>query len=271
MRNRVRTCDLLIASLLGLGLGLVLAGKAIGDNEGLYLFEIEAESRSRMLDTGSTQFATLTVFTDHPAAFSQQLALTSAEVLDTDATSIRVILPKETVFSTPPATRDLAASWVIDFEQTAVKELSRELGDATGNKPTVEQLTAFVSSYISDKNYVNSFNLASQVAKSREGDCTEHAVLTTALARAQGYPARVVLGAAVLLSTGNIQVVGHAWSEIYDGSGWHISDAALFTADDTVTVYYLPWGTMAAEGPNFVLPMYEIIMRKPYKVVLEAL
>ena len=35
---------------------------------------------------------------------------------------------------------------------------------------------------------------AAEVARSREGDCTEHAVLLAALARARGIPARVAMG-----------------------------------------------------------------------------
>lgn len=72
------------------------------------------------------------------------------------------------------------------------------------------------------------FDIASRVAESRAGDCTEHAVLLTALLRAHGVPARVVLGAAVVLSAKQLSAWGHAWTEYFDVKRWQRLDAALF-------------------------------------------
>jgi hypothetical protein len=60
---------------------------------------------------------------------------------------------------------------------------------------------------------------AREVVKSRRGDCNEHAVLLTALARAVGIPARVVAGALYGdLGDGNGPAFYyHAWSELWLG------------------------------------------------------
>jgi transglutaminase-like putative cysteine protease len=66
---------------------------------------------------------------------------------------------------------------------------------------------------------------AREVAKSRRGDCNEHAVLLTALARSVGIPARVVAGAIY----GTPDVDGfyyHAWSELWLGE-WVSADAVF--------------------------------------------
>ena len=64
-----------------------------------------------------------------------------------------------------------------------------------------------------------------EVAKSREGDCTEHAVLLAALLRARGVPARVAIG---LVYVAKSQAFGfHMWTEAWVDRGWLPLDATL--------------------------------------------
>jgi len=70
---------------------------------------------------------------------------------------------------------------------------------------------------------------AAEVARSREGDCTEHAVLLAAMCRSVGLPARVVCGIVYVPSLGEKKDVflPHAWVEAYVGKEWVCIDAAL--------------------------------------------
>jgi hypothetical protein len=70
---------------------------------------------------------------------------------------------------------------------------------------------------------------ASEALRTGRGDCTEFAVLLAALARAQGIPARVVVGMAYSSRfTGNRDSFNpHAWVQVYDGTRWSSFDAAL--------------------------------------------
>ena len=81
----------------------------------------------------------------------------------------------------------------------------------------------FVSKYIEKKDMSVGYASALEVVKSRQGDCTEHALLVAALCRAVGIPARIVVGFA---NIGNI-FVGHAWTEAYIGDKWRGLDAAM--------------------------------------------
>lgn len=63
---------------------------------------------------------------------------------------------------------------------------------------------------------------AREVLASRRGDCNEHAVLLTALARAAGIPARVVAGAVYA----NDGFYYHAWTELWL-DGWTSADAVF--------------------------------------------
>lgn len=66
---------------------------------------------------------------------------------------------------------------------------------------------------------------ALQVLANRAGDCTEHALLFVALARAVGIPARPVTG--LMYADGQRPFFAwHEWAEIHDGSQWISVDPA---------------------------------------------
>ena len=79
-------------------------------------------------------------------------------------------------------------------------------------------LEGYVHSTMTKKNFSQAFSTAAEVAESREGDCTEHAVLLAALARACGIPSRVAIGLVYVESAGGFGY--HMWTEMYlDGAG----------------------------------------------------
>ncbi|MDB5051821.1 MAG: transglutaminase protein [Fibrobacteres bacterium] len=68
------------------------------------------------------------------------------------------------------------------------------------------------------------FGTSSETIRDLRGDCSEAAILTAALLRARGVPARVALGFA---SLGKGVFIGHAWCEAWLDDGWVGVDAAL--------------------------------------------
>jgi hypothetical protein len=69
------------------------------------------------------------------------------------------------------------------------------------------------------KSYSANADNALTVLDNKAGDCTEHALLFVALARAVGLPAREVGGVAFV--EGDKPLFGwHAWAEVYDGTQW---------------------------------------------------
>jgi hypothetical protein len=130
-----------------------------------------------------------------------------------------------------PTKRDQASSFVIDFEEASFKAPVAEL-EQSGRTGSPEAIATFAEAYISEKTYAHSFDIASRVATSRAGDCTEHAVFTTALLRRFGFKARVVFGIVLVGlvdagSEGQILAFGHAWVERYADGRWQIVDTAL--------------------------------------------
>ena len=93
----------------------------------------------------------------------------------------------------------------------------------------MRRLETFVRNYIEIKSLRVGYASASEVVRDREGDCTEHAVLLAALARALDIPARVATGIAYSpMYAGRRHVfVPHAWVLAWIDGRWQGFDAAL--------------------------------------------
>lgn len=89
------------------------------------------------------------------------------------------------------------------------------------------RIEAFVDGFITKKDLSVGYASAAEVAKSRQGDCTEHAVLAAAMCRAAGIPARIVCGVVYADSFLSKQSIfgGHMWTEVWLGDGWYGLDA----------------------------------------------
>lgn len=92
-----------------------------------------------------------------------------------------------------------------------------------------EALRNFVARYLVAKDLNTVLGTATEVAKSRSGDCTEHAVLLAALLRGAGIPSRVVSGLIYVDSfAGESKIFGyHMWTQALVDSRWLDLDATL--------------------------------------------
>ena len=118
------------------------------------------------------------------------------------------------------------------FLQSDNKEIIKLANQAVGNtKDAAEaarRIEAFVADYVDDISFSVGYASAAEVAASRQGDCSEFAVLTAALCRAAGIPAKVVMGVAYVDDFAGLQGFGgHAWVEAYIGDKWVGLDAAF--------------------------------------------
>jgi hypothetical protein len=80
------------------------------------------------------------------------------------------------------------------------------------------RINHWVFENVRDKNFTVAFAAASEVARNLSGDCTEHAVLTAAMCRAAGIPARVVTG--LVYVEKNHGFGCHMWDEVYVNQRW---------------------------------------------------
>jgi transglutaminase-like putative cysteine protease len=116
---------------------------------------------------------------------------------------------------------DLAATAEIDADAPAILRLARDTaGTAPGAYAASKLLAAKVYQSL-EKAYGASHDRASEVLSAGKGDCTEHAVLMVALARALGIPARQVSGLVYArYGDGQDALYWHAWAQIRSGGEW---------------------------------------------------
>jgi hypothetical protein len=94
----------------------------------------------------------------------------------------------------------------------------RAVGDAKDAAEAALSIESFVARYIDDRSLSVGYASAAEVLQSRQGDCSEFAVLTAALCRAVGIPAQVVVGIAYVEDFGGIEGFGgHAWTRAHVG------------------------------------------------------
>lgn len=125
-----------------------------------------------------------------------------------------------------PTTVDVFASPLINSNAPAIIELAKSVAsEATDPAEIAAELEKKVHSYVETKDFSAALDSASEVLRTKRGDCTEHAVLLAALCRARGIPARCAAGLVYLPSQ---KAFGfHMWTLAYVHGRWVPLDATL--------------------------------------------
>ncbi|MHC5037820.1 MAG: transglutaminase-like domain-containing protein [Planctomycetota bacterium] len=119
-----------------------------------------------------------------------------------------------------------------------VKALAQEaVGDAKDPNEKVHRLVAFVDKFVVDEHKADILSVF-KIIKEKKGDCSEHALLFTTLARAAGIPAREVGGLAYM-GDEFLAFGGHAWNEV-------VIDGCWVAVDPT-------WGEVRADATHIRL------------------
>lgn len=136
----------------------------------------------------------------------------------------------------PPQPEDLLPNDWLQSDAPAIRALAAEaVGSAADNRQKMRRLRSFVSHYITQHGLDIGYASALEVVNTRQGDCTEYAVLLAAMARAEGIPARVVTGMVYADRYANTSrvFVPHEWVQAWVGGRWQSYDAALRHFDST--------------------------------------
>jgi hypothetical protein len=114
-------------------------------------------------------------------------------------------------------------------DEKIIKLSKKAIGETNNASEAARRIESFVANYVENTSLSVGYASASEVADSKEGDCTEFAVLTAALCRAAGIPARIAVGVAYVDEFMGYQNVfgGHAWTEAYIGNRWVGLDSAF--------------------------------------------
>ena len=126
------------------------------------------------------------------------------------------------VHGVPPGEEEvLAPTPEVDSDAPALQALAKQVvGDTRGAYASSVRLVHFVYGRL-EKAYGVSRDRATEVLALGKGDCTEHALLFTALARAAGIPARQVHGLVYARYDDGVPALyWHAWVEVRSGAEW---------------------------------------------------
>ncbi len=133
----------------------------------------------------------------------------------------------------PEVLEALKPNRFVQSDDEKIKELAKQaIGETKNAAEAARKIESFVGDYIEGTTLSVGYASAAEVAESKQGDCTEFAVLTAALCRAVGIPARIVVGVAYVEEFMGYENVfgGHAWTEAYIGNRWVGLDAAFKAA-----------------------------------------
>jgi hypothetical protein len=128
----------------------------------------------------------------------------------------------------PPTEDDLKPNNLIQSDEPEIKELADSV--APGEKDpwkTALALESLVDRHIEETTMSVAMATAAEVARTRKGDCTEHAMLLAALCRARKIPARVAVGLVYFPQDGAGAFAYHMWTEVWINDRWIPIDATL--------------------------------------------
>ncbi len=161
----------------------------------------------------------------------------------------------------------LSANSVLQIDDPRVRQAAKEAkGDAMDPAQVALALESYVHRAIAKKNFSQAFSTAAEVAESREGDCTEHAVLLAALARACGIPSRVAIGLVYVGSAGGFGY--HMWTEMYLDGVWTPLDAIM--GQGGIGAAHLKLADSSLEGAtaySSFLPVAQVVGKLKISVV----
>jgi len=123
-------------------------------------------------------------------------------------------------------------SYLQSDDEEIIKLARQAIGDTDNASEAAQRIESFVGDYISRRSLSVGYASASEVAQTRQGDCTEFALLAAAMCRAVGIPAQVVMGVVYVDNFGMITETfgGHAWVRVYIDGKWVGLDSAFASA-----------------------------------------
>ncbi|MBN2477544.1 MAG: transglutaminase family protein [Pirellulales bacterium] len=162
---------------------------------------------------------------------------------------------------------DIRPNNMIQSDDPRIVAMAKEaVGDQRDPWQIAQTLERYVNDSITEVDFSQAFATAAEVAEKPSGDCTEHAVLLTALARACGIPARVAVGLVYMPQSRSFGY--HMWTEMYLQDRWIPLDATLARGGIGAAHLKLAHSHLhGASAYTSFLPVIQVIGRLKVEVV----
>ncbi|HEY4294486.1 transglutaminase-like domain-containing protein [Luteibacter sp.] len=135
-----------------------------------------------------------------------------------------------------PTPEDVAANpWVQSNAPEVLALAQKTVGDANTDLQRMRRLRSFLSDYIEQTGLDVGYASALETLKTRQGDCTEHAVLLAAFGRSLNIPTRIVTGLVYVdrFAGASHVFVPHTWVQSWIDDRWVSFDSAQRRFDAT--------------------------------------
>ncbi len=160
------------------------------------------------------------------------------------------------------------------FLQSTDREVLNHVDRAARNLVEPSQIAVAMEKYVDGalqkKDFSTALASAGEVARSLQGDCTEHAVLLAAMLRARNIPSKIAVGLVYIEPLSSFG--GHMWTEALIGDHWVPLDATLGNGDAGIGAAHikLAESSFADNGPaptTSFLPLIRVLGRIELTVV----
>jgi hypothetical protein len=172
---------------------------------------------------------------------------------------------------TRPPERFLESSRWLDTKNDTVRRMAVMGGGAVSDhREKCKRLTSYINFHLRLAAFSTSLQPASEVVKTRQGDCTEYAVLLAAVMRSQGVPARVAVGFAYVANPASL--VPHMWTEAWIDGQWIPFDATLGGEVNPLTrvkVMDSPLSDNVSNGTLLFVPLLNFLGRATVEILPE--
>jgi hypothetical protein len=155
---------------------------------------------------------------------SQRVKLLDDQAAELTVLAVRPDWPEEDDLEDPSSGDFLAPTTFLQSDDQEVKKIAESVAaDETDSWEIARAMERHIQEVIRQKDYATAFASAAEVARSLEGDCTEHAVLLAACLRARRIPSHVAFGLVYVPSLQGFAY--HMWTESEIKGRWVPLDA----------------------------------------------
>lgn len=199
---------------------------------------------------------------------TQQVKVLDEHTAEVTVTAITPDEPKQlSTPEAPPTDDDLKPNNLIQSDDKTVIALANSVAQDEQDPGKIAlALEGLVHRTITAKNFTQAFATAAEVAQSKEGDCTEHAVLLAALLKARGIPARGAMGLVYYPSGGGYAY--HMWTEAWIKDRWIPLDATLGRGGIGAAHLKLAHSNLkGADAYSAFLPVFRVLGQLKLEVV----
>jgi len=180
----------------------------------------------------------------------------------------RVEVPRRPVASKADREYLAAARFIQSDDARVIQHANRAARGQLDHSKMAVAMEQYVNKKLSKKNFSTALASAAEVAKSLEGDCTEHAILLAAMLRAKKIPSRIAVG--LVYVEGREAFGGHMWTEALLGDEWIPLDATLGRGGIGAAHLKMAHSSFSDEGPAPVtafLPLISVLGNLQIEIV----